>query len=93
MRSKQTSEQCERTSNWTSEWPSTYILIHGFTEPQCGGDGGGWDRGDIDGGGGDERERLWGSDGKGDGKLKGGSNDVMAVSSYKVSDLWRVDWK
>ena len=45
------------------------------------GEGGGWDRGDIDGGGGDERERLWGSDGKGDGKLRGGGNDVMAVSS------------
>ena len=30
------SEQCERMSEWTSEWPSTYILIDGCSEPQCG---------------------------------------------------------
>ena len=29
------SERCERTSEWTSEWPSTYVLILGCSEPLC----------------------------------------------------------
>ena len=33
VRSKQTGERCERTRERTSEWPSTYILILGFSNP------------------------------------------------------------
>ena len=39
VRSKQTSKQCERTSEWTRELPSTYVPILGCSEPQCGGGG------------------------------------------------------
>ena len=35
MRSKRTSEQCERTSERTSEWPSTYVWVFGWSGPQC----------------------------------------------------------
>ena len=27
-------ERCERTSEWTSEWPSIYVLIFDLSEPQ-----------------------------------------------------------
>ena len=37
VRSKRTSERCERMSEWTSEWPSTPICILGCFRPQ-------WDR-------------------------------------------------
>ena len=37
--SKQISEQCEWTSNQTSEWPSTYVGILGCSEPLCLGSG------------------------------------------------------
>ena len=35
--SKQTSERCERTSERTSEWPSTYVSILVCSRPQCRG--------------------------------------------------------
>ena len=35
MQSMRMSERCERTSEQTSEWPSTYDSIHGCFEPQC----------------------------------------------------------
>ena len=31
------SEWCERTSERTSEWPSTYVSILVCSRPQCGG--------------------------------------------------------
>ena len=34
VRSKQTSERCERTSERTSEWPSTTVCILGWSRPQ-----------------------------------------------------------
>ena len=34
MRSKQTSERCKRTSEWTSEWPSTSVCISGYSGPR-----------------------------------------------------------
>ena len=34
VRSKQTSERCERMSKRTSEWPSTYIWVLGGSGPQ-----------------------------------------------------------
>ena len=33
VRSKQMSERCEQKSEQTSEWPSTYVSIHGYSEP------------------------------------------------------------
>ena len=36
MRSKQTSDQCKRTSKRTSEWSSTAVGIIGYSGPQCG---------------------------------------------------------
>ena len=36
VRSKWTSERCERTSERTSEWPSTTVCIFGCYRPQCG---------------------------------------------------------
>ena len=39
MRSKQTSEQCERTSDWRSKWPSTSVCILGCSGPLCSGPG------------------------------------------------------
>jgi len=30
-----TSERCERTSEWSSEWPHTPICILGYSGPQC----------------------------------------------------------
>ena len=35
VRSKRTSERCERTSEETSEWPSTYVSILVCSRPQC----------------------------------------------------------
>ena len=35
VRSKRTSERCERTSEQTSEWPSTYVSILACSRPQC----------------------------------------------------------
>ena len=35
VRSKQTSERCERMSKRTSEWPSTSVCIFGCFGPQC----------------------------------------------------------
>ena len=32
---KPTSEPCERTSEWTNDWPSTYIWVLGGSGPQC----------------------------------------------------------
>ena len=29
------SERCERTSEWTSEWPSTYVWVFGRSGPLC----------------------------------------------------------
>ena len=37
-----TSERCERTSERTSEWPSTYVSILVGSRPQCGGSGAAW---------------------------------------------------
>ena len=34
VRSKQTSERCERTSERKSEWPSTAVWILGYSDPQ-----------------------------------------------------------
>ena len=33
--SKRTSERCERMSKRTTEWPSTYIWVLGWSGPQC----------------------------------------------------------
>ena len=30
-----TSERCERTSEWTKEWPSTSVCTLGYSGPQC----------------------------------------------------------
>ena len=30
-------DQCEKTSEWTSEWPSIHVPIFGLSEPQCSG--------------------------------------------------------
>ena len=38
VRSKRTSERCERTSERTSKWPSTYVPILGFSNPSCVGE-------------------------------------------------------
>ena len=35
VRSKRTSEQCKQMSKRTSEWPSTYVLILGYSGPLC----------------------------------------------------------
>ena len=35
VQSKRMNELCKRGSEWTSEWPSTYVSIHGCSEPQC----------------------------------------------------------
>ena len=35
VRSKQTSERCERTSERTGEWPSSLVCIFGCSGPQC----------------------------------------------------------
>ena len=35
VRSKRMSERCERTSERTSEWPSTSVFILGYSGPQC----------------------------------------------------------
>ena len=35
VRSKRMSEQCERTSERTSEWPSTSVCIFRYSGPQC----------------------------------------------------------
>ena len=37
MHSKRMSERCEQMSKWTSEWPSTYVLILGCSEPLWSG--------------------------------------------------------
>ena len=37
VQSKRTSEQCEQTSERTSEWPSTQICILGYSGTQCFG--------------------------------------------------------
>ena len=41
VRSKQMSEQFERTSELTNEWPTTYVPILGCSKPLCGGCRGG----------------------------------------------------
>ena len=35
VRSNGMSERCERTGEWTSEWPSTSVCIFGCSGPQC----------------------------------------------------------
>ena len=35
VRSEQMSERCVRTSERRSKWPTTYVSIHGSSEPQC----------------------------------------------------------
>ena len=35
VQSKRTCERCERTSKWTSKWPSIYVLILGLSKPPC----------------------------------------------------------